>query len=503
MTRAAFGRLTLVLMAIAFVVLLALGGAMIWLVQQTRGYAAGVAATQEMRLATGRVLTMLADAETGQRGFLLTGEERYLAPYHAAVAALPDALAELAGLVQREDERLDAPTRLRLLAARKLSEIRETLDLVRLGQRATALSVVETDHGRALMEEIRDLAAAIDGRSADRSAARSAALDRAVRWLLIGSGAGVLLIGGVAIGSVAIAFRYTRELERAQAEVKAANDALEQRVAERTADLAAANDELQRFAYIVSHDLRAPLVNVMGFTAELEEATVPLRGLLATLGNDAAPCPTRAAAEAAVREEIPEALGFIRSSTQRMDRLISAILRLSREGRRQLVPERVQMGALISSIAGTMQHQLDEAGCSLNIEGRLPDIVSDRLALEQIFANLIDNAVKYLGPERERPGRITVRGRLIARGRAVFEVEDNGRGVDPRDHDRIFELFRRAGSQDQPGEGIGLAHVRALARRLGGNVEIASALAQGSVFRVTLPVVLDAQPAPAPEDTSR
>jgi signal transduction histidine kinase len=501
MTRAAFGRLTLVLMAIAFVVLLALGGAMIWLVQQTRGYAAGVAATQEVRLATGRVLAMLADAETGQRGFLLTGEERYLAPYHAAVAALPDALAELAGLVQREDERLDAPTRLRLLAARKLSEIRETLDLVRLGQRETALAVVETDHGRALMEEIRDLAAAIDGRSADRSTARSAALDRAVRWLLIGSGAGVLLISGVAIGSAAIAFRYTRELERAQAEVKAANDALEQRVEERTADLAAANDELQRFAYIISHDLRAPLVNVMGFTAELEAATVPLRGLLATLGSDAAPCPTRAAAEAAVREEIPEALGFIRSSTQRMDRLISAILRLSREGRRQLTPERVRMGTLVGSIAGTMQHQLDAAGCSFDIEGRLPDIVSDRLALEQIFANLIDNAVKYLSPER--PGRITVRGRLVARGRAVFEVEDNGRGVDPRDHDRIFELFRRAGSQDQPGEGIGLAHVRALARRLGGNVEIASALSRGSVFRVTLPVVLDVQPAPTPEDTAR
>ena len=111
-------------------------------------------------------------------------------------------------------------------------------------------------------------------------------------------------------------------------------------------------------------------------------------------------------------------------------------------------------------------------------------MVSDRLALEQIFSNLIDNALKYL--RKGVPGNITVRGKMRL-GFAVFEVADNGRGIDPKDHQRIFDLFRRAGTQDRPGQGIGLAHVRALVRRLGGTMTVASALDEGSTFTVTLP----------------
>ena len=104
--------------------------------------------------------------------------------------------------------------------------------------------------------------------------------------------------------------------------------------------------------------------------------------------------------------------------------------------------------------------------------------------MEQVFGNLVDNALKYLQPGRA--GRVVVRGRED-RGRLVYEVQDNGRGIDPRDHERVFDLFRRAGVQDQPGEGIGLAHVRALVHRLGGSITLESALDRGSVFRVSLP----------------
>ena len=127
----------------------------------------------------------------------------------------------------------------------------------------------------------------------------------------------------------------------------------------------------------------------------------------------------------------------------------------------------------------------------------MPVVHSDRLALEQIFGNLIDNAVNYLDPAR--PGRIVLRGR-VAGGQAVVEVEDNGRGIDPRDHGRIFELFRRSGRQDRPGEGIGLAHVRALARRLGGEVECRSTPGLGSTFRVTLALAAPDHPAPIAEE---
>ena len=167
-----------------------------------------------------------------------------------------------------------------------------------------------------------------------------------------------------------------------------------------------------------------------------------------------------------------------------MDRLISAILNLTREGRREFKLQRIDIRELIDGIAKTVAHQAEEAQATIRV-GELPDIVSDRLALEQIFSNLIDNALKYL--KTGVPGEITVRGRTKL-GFAIFELSDNGRGIDPKDHQRIFELFRRAGTQDKPGQGIGLAHVRALVRRLGGTMSVASELHQGSTFTITLPI---------------
>jgi signal transduction histidine kinase len=167
-----------------------------------------------------------------------------------------------------------------------------------------------------------------------------------------------------------------------------------------------------------------------------------------------------------------------------MDRLISAILNLTREGRRPFEPVQIETRELIENIAATMAHQASEADATIRIEP-LPQITSDRLALEQIFSNLIDNALKYLRPGVA--GEISIRGRTKL-GFAIFDVTDNGRGIDPRDHKRIFDLFRRAGTQDKPGQGIGLAHVRALVRRLGGTMSVSSELHNGSTFTITLPI---------------
>ena len=183
-------------------------------------------------------------------------------------------------------------------------------------------------------------------------------------------------------------------------------------------------------------------------------------------------------------QDFSEALEFIKSSIAKMDRLISAILNLTREGRREFEPVRIDTRELIEAIVTTVAHQAAEAKAQIHIEP-LPEITSDRLALEQIFSNLIDNALKYLKPGV--PGDISVRGRTKL-GFAIFEITDNGRGIDPKDHQRIFDLFRRAGTQDRPGQGIGLAHVRALVRRLGGTMSVSSELDNGSTFTITLPI---------------
>ncbi|TDR85507.1 sensor histidine kinase [Enterovirga rhinocerotis] len=251
---------------------------------------------------------------------------------------------------------------------------------------------------------------------------------------------------------------------------------------DREADLVEANQEIQRFAYIVSHDLRSPLVNIMGFTTELEA----LRGDLFTRLDElkeAAGVAENAARDEELGQDFDEAIGFIKASISKMDRLINAILRLSREGRRDFTPERIDMDALGDGIKRSLAIQADEADATVTIN-RLPSIVSDRVAIEQVFSNLIDNALKYL--RNGVPGRIEIVGK--ARGATlVFEVRDNGRGIDARDADRVFDLFRRSGVQDRPGEGIGLAHVRALVRRLGGTITLTSTPGQGSTFTVTLP----------------
>lgn len=234
----------------------------------------------------------------------------------------------------------------------------------------------------------------------------------------------------------------------------------------------------------------------MGFTSELEELRNDIFRRIAQLGRAAALAPSMPddATDGAepglegpdkqLSEDFSEALGFIKSSIAKMDRLISAILNLTREGRREFHPERIDLRALIENIVSTVAHQAAEAEAQIRI-APLPDIVSDRLAIEQIFSNLIDNALKYLKPGV--PGDIEIRGR-VKLGFAILDVVDNGRGIDAKDHQRIFDLFRRAGTQDKPGQGIGLAHVRALVRRLGGTMSVASEPNRGSTFTVTLPI---------------
>jgi signal transduction histidine kinase len=315
---------------------------------------------------------------------------------------------------------------------------------------------------------------------AERSGREQASLT-AVQLVLGFTGLMLLLVGA---GSFWLVRRYTADLTTARDRLHLLNTDLEGAVRARTAQLQRANDEIQRFAYIVSHDLRSPLVNIMGFTAELQTASDQLTTTFDRV-DAAQPELIDEPARLAVKEDLPEAVGFIRSSTQKMDRLINAILRLSREGRRTLNPEHLPMDRVMADIIASFEQQLTARQAVVVVAGKLPNIVSDRVAVEQILSNLIENAIKY--GRTDGSGEVRVSGQR--HGDTVsFAVADNGRGIAPGDHERIFDLFRRSGAQDQPGEGLGLAHVRALAYRLGGTVTIDSALGEGSTFRLTLPV---------------
>jgi signal transduction histidine kinase len=293
------------------------------------------------------------------------------------------------------------------------------------------------------------------------------------------------MIGAI---SVYLVQRNSRQRDAAQSELASNNANLERIVEYRTADLQEANEEIQRFAYIVSHDLRSPLVNIMGFTTELEALRKDIFDRVAQLQQDVAKLQPDAAASddnsvEVLGKDFDEAIGIIKTSIARMDRLINAVLKLSREGRRQFNPEQIDMGAVIQAIVESVSHRATETGTQIQVTDIAP-VESDRLAIEQIFSNLVDNALKY--GRTDGSGHIDIVGRQTPT-QVAYDVRDNGRGIDAKDHQRVFELFRRAGPQDRPGEGLGLAHVRALVRRLGGHIALSSELGKGSQFTVTLP----------------
>ncbi len=472
------------ILMLGFALLVAISLLSVLLIKQAQDDARRVTRSLQIMNAVSQIQILTRRAESGQRGYLLTSDPRYIYNYDVSRAAVGPAFASLMQLVEAEPQRVAQVTALRPLAEQKMAELDETLALQRAGRIEEALAIVKGNVGEEIQRQLVDGLVRIK-REEDQALQSYLASSRASGyWLMLVNAAGVPAVLGLAALAIGLARHSTTGLRTAQRELESVNLGLEQRVAERTTDLKEANDEIQGFAYIVSHDLRSPLVNIMGFTSELDALRGDIFTRLAAL-RESAGAP-ESPADLAMKADFEEALGFIKASTNKMDRLIHAILTLSREGRKSFAVEEVDMGTLVEQIAASMAHQLMARDARITI-GVLPRLTSDRLALEQIFTNLIDNAVKYM--KDGVAGRIEISAATTP-GFVTFSVADNGRGIDEKDRGRVFELFRRSGRQDRPGEGIGLAHVRALVRRMGGVISLESRLGEGSTFKVTLPLRL-------------
>ena len=478
-----FGRVLLACMALGFLALIGAGLATWWETEQNREHGYWVEHTHQVQSAIREAGLLLEQGETTRRGYLLTGQRGYADIYRRYAAALPPALDRIGALSSDNPRQRVLLARLRAAVAGIVAAREQSVADVAAGRREDAVRRFTEATGARRMLAARGIMARMMGEEQWLLGVRDRDLRRSqLTFSALLAGAGVL-VALVALLSLATVLRFARDLTTSRDRLRRLNDTLEEEVATRTADLTRANEEIQRFAYIVSHDLRSPLVNVMGFTAELSAASQPLAALVDRVAAEA-PALLTDDARLAAREDLPEAIGFIRTSTQKMDRLINAILKLSREGRRVLMAEPVDLVRTAEGAVAAIRHQIDERGAEVTVEQPMPPLVSDRLAVEQILSNLIENATKYLQPGR--PGRIVVSARRQG-GRVVVSVADNGRGIAAGDHQRIFDLFRRSGQQDQPGEGIGLAHVRALAYRLDGTIDVASVLGEGATFSLNLP----------------
>ncbi|MDX9981601.1 MAG: PAS domain S-box protein, partial [Lentisphaeria bacterium] len=261
--------------------------------------------------------------------------------------------------------------------------------------------------------------------------------------------------------------------------MQVATDIADRKLAEQL--LAAKNKELEQIVYVASHDLRSPLVNVDGYSRELEFAVEDLHSALVHGGADV----DLAGGLRATLPEMVAALRHIRNSTRQMDTLLKGLLKLSRTGRAALQVGPVDMNVLLVQVVAGLEFQVRESGAAVHV-GDLPPCLGDEIQLGQVFQNLIGNALKFLDPAR--PGVVRISG-SAEQDRSVYCVEDNGIGIAPEHQNIIFELFHRLDPGRTEGEGLGLTIVRQILGRLDGEIQLESQLGEGSRFRVALPSV--------------
>ena len=256
------------------------------------------------------------------------------------------------------------------------------------------------------------------------------------------------------------AIRYAVERERADQQIRRFNEELEQRVKLRTAELEAANNELEAFSYSVSHDLRAPLRHVDGFS----------RILIESQGNK-------------MSEDGQRYLREILDATQRMAGMIEDLLRLAQIGRQELKLQKTNIRDLIDDVLAGLKSEVCERRIEWKV-GALPSLECDRGLIKQVLTNLVGNSLKYT-----RPCDIAVIeiGQMDAEVHPVIFVRDNGAGFEMKYADKLFGAFQRLHRQDEfEGTGVGLATVHRIIRRHGGRIWAEAEPQKGATFYFTV-----------------
>ena len=422
-----------------------------------------------------RIMSAAKDAETGERGYLITGDERYLEPYVTAQKELPEEMQAFEALTADNPNQQERIRVMRTREAVRMALLQKAIDMRRNGQTMADAIFAVGGSGKVEMDALRALSDQMEAEEQGLLAERLDTLrsrSLRARWTVgLASLLDFLLL-------LLMARFYTRErrqrveveltaerlaLASAQIEEKAReihelNATLELRVQQRTSELETINRELEAFSYSVSHDLRAPLRTVDGFSLALEEDYAEQ---VDDVGRDY--------------------IRRVRAGVQRMGGLIDALLQLSRITRAELEREDFDMKELADSVVAQLMLENPERKIAFEIKPG-PAANGDAKLVRVALENMLGNAVKFTGKLDEA----RVEFGWDSRERAWY-VRDNGAGFDMEYANRLFSAFHRLhGDKDFKGSGIGLATVARVVRRHHGKIWAQSAVNHGATFWFTL-----------------
>ncbi len=421
------------------------------------------------------IMAEVTTAESSTRGFLITGSQPLLQPYQAVEGSLGRDIQRLRDLTSDNPVQQKNGAEMAVLAARRMSVLRDVIHArITLGFEG-AQALASQGRGAREMERLRAVSTAVVSEEQRLLLQRGEQARHYGRTTLFAVGLACVM-DLLMIAFVTYYFVEERtlrllseqdaerlavaraEAERNAEEVRLLNAQLEVRVRERTAELEATNRELEAFSYSVSHDLRAPLRTIDGFSLALEEDYAE-------------------AVDGAGRDYIRR----VRVGVQRMGQLIDSLLQLSRITRVELVREPINVAEIAHHVADTLREENAERTLHFHISVGPPAIADPKL-VQVALENLLGNAVKFTG--KQPVAEITFGWDAE---RNAWRTSDNGAGFDMQYADKLFNAFNRLhGDRDFKGSGIGLATVARVVRRHGGSIWADSAVNRGATFWFTL-----------------
>lgn len=416
------------------------------------------ARVQEMLRTQESILATMVDAETGMRGYVISNDPVYLEPYSSARETIGGQLERLrslhdngAGNVMSAEELKD----LARLVEEQLAFRAKVIERIRANP--SEKGTVRLDEGKAGMDKIRGMVAGWKLAETKSLSERRAAYEMSDRrWVItLAALAGAVLL--LLVGGMALVRHHFLERRKSEEQLAKFGDDAKRR----SAELEAANQELEAFSYSVSHDLRAPLRHVAGFADMLQKH-----------------------ASTQLDAKAQRYVQTIIDSAKRMGMLIDDLLVFSRMGRVEMRREIVDLNLVVDGVIQELREEIGARNVLWRKE-KLPAVSADKAMLRQVVVNLLSNAIKYTGPRD--PAEIEI-GSREDKGELVIWVKDNGVGFDPAYAHKLFGVFQRLHqSSEFEGTGIGLANVRRIIVRHGGRVWAEGSIDKGATFHFSLP----------------